>query len=245
MVSKPILGHPVSDPDGSTLRDVAEILRLDHLLDASDPLNPRFTRRRVKAGDYLYRFGEAIDALYVVRLGFLKTVLHNSQGDERIFAFPMQGDLLGFASLCHDHYVNDTIALTDCDLVRIPIKELLLTGYASAQLDRLVCLAASRVVSVERGCVGLAITVRSEARVARFLAMLAKRYTDLGYSSRNFILPMTRRDLGSYLGLTLETVSRSLSALAGAGIISVDRREIRILQPDMLKLPTEFPFSIN
>lgn len=178
--------------------------------------------------------GQAFSVLYIVRCGFFKTVLRNTYGDERILSFPMRGDLLGFDGVCHNRYISDTVALTDGSLVTVRFKELLAPGHANGELEQMIYQAASREIALERCGTGLSITARSEARVARFLAMQVRRYTDMGYSSSNFLLPMTRRDLGSYLGLTLETVSRSLSALASAGAIAVDRRDIRILKPELL-----------
>ncbi|TAM88736.1 MAG: cyclic nucleotide-binding domain-containing protein [Candidimonas sp.] len=231
------------EPSSSSLQEIYSLLRTSPPPGApqAGAAEPRFQHRRFKSGELIYRMGQTFSVLYIVRLGFLKTILRNIQGAERILSFPMQGDLLGFDGIYHNRYTNDTIALTDGDLIAIPFKELLATGHCTDELGQMIYLAASREIMLERCGMGLSITVQSEARVARFLAMQAKRYTDMGYSSRNFLLPMTRRDLGSYLGLTLETISRSLSALANAGVIAVNRRDIRILQPEMLTLPADFP----
>jgi CRP/FNR family transcriptional regulator len=229
-------GHEYGGRFSSSFQDVRDLLRLDRTprpLKTSEP-ELRFQHRRLKAGEFVYRMGQTFSVLYIVRLGFLKTVLRNTQSDERILSFPMRGDLLGFDGICHNKYTSDTIALTDGDLITVRFKELLMPGHANRELEQMVYLAASREIALERCGMGLAITTNSEARVARFLAMQARRYTDMGYSSSNFLLPMTRRDLGSYLGLTLETVSRSLSALASSGSIAVNRRDIRILKPELL-----------
>jgi len=243
-MSAAFLKHESSERDlhrhdgrfSSSLQDIHGLLRLDR---TSKPwetcgFEPRFQHRRFKAGEFIYRMGQAFSVLYIVRFGFLKTVLRNPQGDERILSFPMRGDLLGFDGICHNRYTSDTAALTDSELITVRFKELLTPGHANGELEQMIYRAASREIALERCGTGLSITVKSEARVARFLAMQARRYTDMGYSSSNFLLPMTRRDLGSYLGLTLETVSRSLSALAGAGAIVVNRRDIRILKPELL-----------
>lgn len=229
-------GHECTGRFSSSLQDIHDLLRLGRTPKSSKTGEPelRFQHRRFKAGELVYSMGQTFSVLYIVRFGFLKTVLRNPYGDERILSFPMQGDLLGFDGICHNRYTNDTIALTDSDLITVRFKELLTPGHANSDLEQMIYLAASREIALERCGTGLSITVKSEARVARFLAMQAKRYTDMGYSSSNFLLPMTRRDLGSYLGLTLETVSRSLSALANAGAIVVDRRNIRILKPELL-----------
>jgi len=228
--------HEYDGRFSSSLQDIRYLLRLGRTpepLKTSEP-ELRFQHRRFKAGEFVYRMGQAFSVLYIVRLGFLKTVLRNPHGDERILSFPMRGDLLGFDGICHNRYTNDTIALSDSELITVHFKELLTPGHVNSGLEQMIYLAASREIALERCGTGLSITVKSEARVARFLAMQARRYADMGYSSSNFLLPMTRRDLGSYLGLTLETISRSLSALANLGAIVVNRRDIRILKPKLL-----------
>lgn len=230
-------------PSSSSLQGVCNLLRLNFALKPRAKGEPEvlFQHRRFKAGEHIYRMGQPFTVLYIVQYGFLKTVLRNTEGDERVLSFPMQGDLLGFDGIYRNRYTSDTEALTDCDLITLPFKQLLTPGHANGELEQMIYLAASREIALERCGMGLSITVKSEARVARFLAMQSKRYTNLGYSSKNFLLPMTRRDMGSYLGLTLETISRSLSALAAAGIISVNRRDIHILRPELLILPPNFP----
>ena len=229
-------------PSSSSLQDVCNLLQLNRTLtlQTEGRSELRFQHRRLKTGEFIYRMGQTFGVLYIVRFGFLKTVLHNTQGDERILSFPMKSDLIGFDGIYRDRYTSDTVALTDCDLIAIPFKELLTPGHNNGDLEQMIYMATSREIALERGGMGLSITVKSEARVARFLAMQSRRYTNLGYSSRNFLLPMTRRDLGSYLGLTLETISRSLSALATAGIIAINRRDIEILKPELLILPPDF-----
>lgn len=236
-----------SSPSFSSLQDILDLLRLKlepkHQTKEASALP--FQHCRFKAGQFVFRMSQPFTNLYIVRYGFLKTVLRNAEGDERVLSFPMKSDLLGFDGIYRNQYTSDTVALTDCDLISLPFKQLLATGYISGELEQVIYLAASREIALERGGMGLSITVRSDARVARFLAMQSRRYTSLGYSSKNFLLPMTRRDMGSFLGLTLETVSRSLSALAAAGIISVNRRDIHILRPEQLILPANFSLSLE
>lgn len=230
-------------PSSSSLQDVCDLMRLDFTLkpQAKGALELPLRHRQFKAGELVYRMGQTFTVLYVVQYGFLKTVLRNAEGDERVLSFPMKSDLLGFDGIYRNRYTSDTVALTDCDLITLPFKQLLTPGHTNGELEQMIYMATSREIALERGGMGLSITVKSEARVARFLAMQSRRYTNLGYSSKNFLLPMTRRDMGSFLGLTLETVSRSLSALATAGIISVNRRDIHILRPELLILPHNFP----
>lgn len=228
-----------TSPSFSSLQEILDLLRLklEPKQSTKEASTLPFQHCRFKAGEFVFHMGQTFTNLYIVRYGFLKTVLRNAEGDERVLSFPMKSDLLGFDGIYRNRYTSDTVTLTDCDLISLPFKRLLAMGHISGEMEQMIYLAVSREIALERGGMGLSITVRSEARVARFLAMQARRYTNLGYSSKNFLLPMTRRDMGSFLGLTLETVSRSLSALAAAGIISVNRRDIHILRPELLILP--------
>lgn len=195
---------------------------------------PLFPCARVKRGQSVFRMGQAFQALYVVRLGQVKTVLHGDGGDERVLGFSMKGDLLGFDGIYSSSYPTEAIALTDTELVVLPYRELLELGQRDIRFDKLMYLAASREMNRERAIESLQNTLKAEARVAWFIEYQAGRFAAQGYSSRQFLLPMTRRDIGNYLNISLETVSRSLSVLAAARIIHVDRREIHILRPEAL-----------
>jgi CRP/FNR family transcriptional regulator len=194
----------------------------------------QFRCQRVLAGRALYRMGHDFENVYIVRLGQLKTVLHGVNGDEHILSFPMKGDFLGFDGIYMGRYASDAIALTDAEVLVLPYRQVLALGCRHQEFERIIYAAASREMNRERLLESLHTCLKAEARVAWFIEMQAQRYASLGYSSKNFVLPMTRRDVGNYLRISLETVSRSLSVLAQTGIISVQRREIRILAPDRL-----------
>lgn len=221
----------------SSIQDIAELLRLDNpQKQEMNGQGPQFHHRRVKAGELIYRLGQPFESLYVVRFGFLKIMLRNSEGDERVLSFPMKGNLLGLDGLFCNRYGTEAIALTDCELIVIPFKLLLAVGRSCHELEKMIYVAISREIMEEHAGISLSGPLKSEARVAGFLEKLAKQHAALGYSSQEMSLPMTRRDIGCYLGLTLETVSRTLSALAEAGVISVRRKDIKILKPELLHL---------
>ena len=225
----------------SSVQDIGELLQFnDSQIKQMNEPYPQFHHRRIRAGELIYRIGQPFRSLYVVRFGFLKIVLRNADGDEQVISFPMKGSLLGFEGMHGNRYSTEAIALTDCDLIVIPFNQLLAAGQPCRELEQMIYVAISREFLDEHARISLSSTVKAEARVARFLQELAARYAALGYSSREISLPMTRRDIGCYLGLTLETVSRSLSAMASMGIISVHRRNIQILKPKLLHL---FQFS--
>jgi CRP/FNR family transcriptional regulator, anaerobic regulatory protein len=218
----------------STLANVCHLLQLDIKVH-DETLEALFQHRRLKPGEQAYSTGQAFETLYVVNAGFLKTVILDSDGNERVVSFPMKGDLLGSDGICDDRHVSEVVALSDCDLIVIPFKQLLSLGHACQELEHIMYRAVSRHMVQESINLATLGSLRAEARVARFLAMEADRYAALKYSSQSFRLRMTRREIGSYLGLTLETVSRSLSALDAARIICVNQRDIEILKPDTLR----------
>lgn len=230
--------HPTlkleSDERWSTFQEVLDLLRFDghvHQLNNST----LFRRRRLKAGQSALLMGQPFDGLYVVRLGALKTSMTHMDGAEHVVAFPMKGDLLGFDGICKNKYLSEVVALTDCDLIRIPSTELFSPGRACNDIERMAYWAISREIVQEQTTYSLTHAAKSEARVARFLRTQSERFAAMGYSPNRFTLPMTRRDIGNHLNVTLETISRAFSALDNLGIISVERREIKILSLDALR----------
>ena len=227
----------------SSIKDIGELLQFNWSEKQETNLQtPLFHHRRAKAGEQIFRLGQAFVSLYIVRFGFLKVVLRNAEGDERVLSFPMKGNVLGFEGICSHQYGTEATALTDCELIVIPFKQLLTRDNLYRELEQMIYVAISREVMEGHAGISLSSPIKSESRVAHFLEELAKRYAAIGYSSKEISLPMTRRDIGCYLGLTLETVSRSLSALAATDIIEVHRQNIRILKPELLHVfhPSSF-----
>lgn len=225
---KVLQGEPCSE-----FSEVMKLLQFDgpvrHLNDAS-----LFRRWRLKAGQSALGMGQTFDGLYVVRLGALRTSITDVDGAEHVIAFPMKGDLLGSDGICHGKYMSHVCALTDCDLIRIPADELFAQERMCNDLERLVYSAISRQIIQEQSAYALTNLPKTDVRVAHFLGIQADRFAAMGYSASQFILPMRRCDIGSYLNVTLESVSRAFSALCRLGIIAVNRREVRILSRSAL-----------
>jgi CRP/FNR family transcriptional regulator, anaerobic regulatory protein len=231
---------PAKDSGWCNLKDVCQLLAIPSGNIDSDL---QFQRRRIKTGQWAFGAGEKFDAVYIVYSGFLKNVLVDEAGNEQILGFPMKGDVLGVDGLHADCYASQAIALTDCELVVIPFRELSHLGHEYAMLENWLYRAISRELVREHAVIGLLGTLGAEARVARFLMSLSTRFAALGYSSTEFNLRMTRQEIGSYLGLTLETVSRSLSALHDAGLISVHQRAVVVMDPEALRTLQRLPAS--
>lgn len=233
---QPNARHPAlkveSDERWSTLEELYGLLHYEgHLQD--DHEGELFRRRRLKAGQSALMMGQPFDGLYVVRLGTLRSSITNADGGVHVLSFPMKGNLLGFDGIYKYSYMSDVVALTDCDLIRIPASDLFTSGNSN-YLEHLAYWASSREITQEQLAYSLTRSVKSEARVARFLQTMSQRFADMGYSPKRFILPMTRRDIGHHLSVTVETVSRAFSALVQEGIITVDFREINILSHEAL-----------
>lgn len=234
---QPTVGHHAMklgvDERWSTLQELQVLLRYDGHLQAGSE-SELFQRRRLKAGQSALLMGQPFDGLYVVRLGTLKTMITNVDGGIHVLGFPMKGNLLGFDGIYQNTYMSEVVALTDCDLIRIAASELFAPGRSGNHLEHMAYWASSREIIQEQEGYSLTRSVKSEARVARFLHTMSQRFEDMGWSPNRFILPMTRRDIGHHLSVTVETVSRAFSALVQQGIIEVEFREIRILARDAL-----------
>jgi CRP/FNR family transcriptional regulator len=223
-----------SDERWSDFNEVVNLLKFDGLIHQMNP-DTQFRRRRLKAGQSALLMGQPFDGLYVVRLGALKTSMTHVDGAEHVLAFPMKGDLIGFDGICKNKYLSEVVALTECDLIKIPSADLFSPGRGCNDLERMAYWAISREIVQEQTTYALTHSAKSEARVARFLRVQSERFAAMGYSPSRFTLPMTRRDIGNHLNVTLETVSRAFSALDSLGIISAERREIKILSLDALR----------
>ena len=188
----------------------------------------RFPVRQLKVGETLVRAGDRFDAIYVVRSGFLKTVTLDLAGEEQVLAFPMGGDVIGLDGLDADRYASDVVALDASQVAVVPFARIARLGHELPFLERLVYAAFSRELIRKRNMIWLLGTLHAEARLATFLLDLSGRFGRLGYSRSSFALRMSREEIGSYLGIKLETVSRAFSTFAAAGLMVVDRKEVTL-----------------
>lgn len=224
----------------SNLRQVCELLSIAAPATADDE-DHLFQHVRFKSGQRIHRIGQNFDTLYIVNSGFLKTIHIDEYGNEQVLSFPMKGDLLGIDGIHKQHYASEAVALSDCDMILIPYKTFTALGRTHAELEHAMFSVMSREIVREQAMISMLSALSAEAKVARFLTNLGERFSTMGYSGRSFNLRMTRQEIGSYLGLTLETVSRTLSALNELGMISVDQREINLIDPSALKTLRRLP----
>src|SRR5690606_27513414 len=192
-------------------------------------------RRKVPRDTHLYRMNDPFTNLYAVRLGHFKTCQVSTDGEQQITGFQMTGELLGMDAISTDRHHCDAIALEDSEVCEIPFQRLEELFGTMPTLLRHFHRMMSQEITREQSVMLLLGNMRAEQRFAAFLVNLASRYTTRGYSSTSFQLRMSREDIGNYLGLTIESISRLLSKFKKLGLLKVSNREIEILEPERLK----------
>lgn len=169
-----------------------------------------------------------------MRSGSLKTYVEDRAGNTQVVGFHLPGEILGIGGLGRDHYIGTAEALessTVCEIVYTKLQPLLSQMPAlHKQLARFI----ERRAELDQGHLVMMGKLHAEERLALFLRGLADRYTRLSRDPRNLFLPMSRRDVASYLGLAMETVSRLFGRMEAEGVLAVDRKNIQILRPDLL-----------
>ncbi|WP_083918861.1 helix-turn-helix domain-containing protein [Rudaea cellulosilytica] len=186
-------------------------------------------QRKLTAGQYLYRAGQPFNALYLVNVGFLKTCLVAEDGREQVTGFRMRGDLVGIESIGAATHECDVVALETSGVWELPYPAILRACAQMPELQERLTWALAAEIRSDRSWKLALNSLSAEQRVAAFLLDLASRHEALGFSPRHFVLRMGRADIGSFLALKHETVTRALTRLAGQGCIDVQWREIRIL----------------
>ncbi|GAB2823505.1 fumarate/nitrate reduction transcriptional regulator Fnr [Comamonas piscis] len=193
------------------------------------------TRRKIKRGSALFRNGETFTSLYAIRTGFFKTSIATEDGRDQVTGFQMAGEIIGLDGIVNDRHSCDAIALEDAEVCVMPYSSLEELSREVTALQHHVHKVMSREIVREHGVMLLLGSMRAEERLAAFLLNLVQRLHARGFSQHELILRMTREEIGSYLGLKLETVSRTFSKFAEENIIEVKQRHVRILDTDKLQ----------
>ena len=185
--------------------------------------------RRLKLGQALYRSGELFDAVYLVRAGFVKSVVLLEDGREQVIGLTMPGEMLGMDGLASGHHASDAVALGEGDVCVVPYHRLEKLGHEARSMQRKLHRMFSHEIVREQRMMVLLGSMGAEERVAAFLLNLSERFSALGYSPSEFHLRMTRDEIGSLLGMKLETVSRIFSKFQRNVLIKVERQHIHIV----------------
>jgi len=211
-----------------------EINRLDELVGA---------RRKVKRNQHLYRSGEDFEAIYAIRTGSFKTRVLLEDGREQVTGFQMTGEILGLDGISTELHSCNAVALEDSEVCVIAYDKLEELSRQIEGLQHQFHKVMSKEIVRDHGVMMLLGSMRAEERLAAFLLNLSQRFTARGFSPAEFHLRMTRDEIGSYLGLKLETVSRAFSKFQESGLIAVQQKHIRIADLDGLRRLVHHPVN--
>jgi CRP/FNR family transcriptional regulator len=190
---------------------------------------------RVAKGEILYRSGGRFSGLYAIRLGSFKTVLLADDGYEQVAGYHMPGEILGTDGIGVGLHDSEAIALEDSEVCAISFDRLQKLAREQEAVQQNLHRALSREIVRERKIMMMLGTMSAEQRLAAFLIDLSERYRARGYSPSEFVLRMTREEIGSYLGLKLETVSRLFSRFQREALLQVQGRVVKLLDSITLK----------
>lgn len=204
----------------------ADMGRIDNLIGVS---------RKLKRGQHLYRAGDPFVSIFAVKTGFFKTDVLTEDGRDQVTGFQMAGEILGMDGISTETHSCNAVALEDSEICPIPFTELEMLSSKIHSLQHHLHKVMSREIVRDHGVMMLLGSMRAEERLAAFLLNLSQRFTARGYSPAEFHLRMTREEIGSYLGMKLETVSRAFSRFQDEGLIFVQQKHIRILDIGRLK----------
>jgi CRP/FNR family transcriptional regulator len=188
-----------------------------------------YARRRIKRGEALFNAGAPFNAVYAIRSGFFKTSVVDREGREQVTGFFMGGELVGLDGLGSGTYNGTAVALEDSEICVLPYALMEKLSHEVPALQRHLHSVLAREIVRDHGVMLLLGSMRAEERLATFLLNLSRRFVRRGYSASDFHLRMTREELGSYLGLKLETVSRLFSQFQADALIDVQQKHVRIL----------------
>jgi CRP/FNR family transcriptional regulator, anaerobic regulatory protein len=210
-----------------------------------DAIREHVPVRRCKhtAGQNVYHAGQPFQALYLVHAGSYKLCELADDGREQVTGFRMRGEMVGTESIGLKTYSSDVIALEDSEAWELPYPAIMRACLHVPELQEHLTSTLAAEIRSGRSWMLMHGTLAAESRVAAFLLDVAARYERLGFSAKHFILRMSRIDMASFLALKHETVSRALSRLHDFHYISVQRREVRVLNVDGLRAVAGFSAS--
>jgi CRP/FNR family transcriptional regulator, anaerobic regulatory protein len=191
-------------------------------------------KRRVRLGEFLYRSGTPFHSLYVVRAGMFKSIVLDSDGREQVTGFQMIGEVLGLDGIEKEICQSNAVALEDSEVWEIPFSRLEALCRQDPGMQRMFHRLMSREIQRDYLMMLLLGSMNAEERLAAFLVNLSQRLTARGYSATRFVLRMSRREIGSFLGLTLETVSRVFSRFQREGLIRAELKAVELLDAKRL-----------
>ena len=192
------------------------------------------SRRPLQRGDSLFRAGDPLASLFVAREGAFKTTAIDEHGESQVIGFHLPGELMGLDALGPGRHACDAEALTQASVCEVPLNQLESVAAQVPGLQHQLLRIIGQSIGRDQSHLEMMGRRHAAERMAMFLHGLSERYRALGRSSHMFMLPMSREDIASYLGLVIETVSRTLSKFQDDGLITVRGRQLEILKPHEL-----------
>jgi CRP/FNR family transcriptional regulator, anaerobic regulatory protein len=193
------------------------------------------TKRPIQEDEYIYRQGDAGQSLYAVKSGSFRSFIVDVSGNEQTLGFYLPGELMGLDALQHGRFTCTVTALETSMVCELPLLQINALCTAIPNLHNQMLRIVGKEIASDHDKILLLGHRSAKERVATFLLMISKRYANLGFSSTDFNLSMRRQDIASFLGLTIETVSRQFAELIKAGIITAKQRNIHINDMPALK----------
>jgi CRP/FNR family transcriptional regulator len=208
-------------------------------------LAQKFLHIRIKAGRRVYLSNDKCEMIYLVYSGFLKNTWADTNGNEKVIDFPMKGEMVGLDGIAHGKFANSLKALTDSELIGIPL-DFCRRQNVEGEIFRnhIISVMSQQLVNEQKSSFMIS-ALPVDAKVAKFLLSLSFKFKSLGYSEKSFLLRMSREEIGSYLGVSLETVSRTISGLCKIGVLKKDNRSIEIINFDALKKLKRLPLGVT
>jgi len=206
---------------------IDDIDRVDEIIQRGRPL---------QKGDNLYRAGDKFQSVYAVRSGTLKAVTITNDGQEQVTGFYLPGEIIGMDGLAHNNHTNTASALETASVCEIPFSRLEELSLKIPTMQRHFFQLMSKEITSDQKLITMLSKNSADERVAALLLSISSRNHRRQLSATDFRLPMSRSDIGNYLGLTIETVSRVFGRLQKSGVLIVDKKDICIADMESLKL---------
>ena len=198
-------------------------------MDALDEIVKR--GRPLKKGEFLFRQGDAFNSVFAVRSGALKTFSLSDSGDEQITGFHLPSELVGLSGMDSDAYPVSAMALETTSVCEIPFERLDELSVQLPQLRRQLMRIMSREIRDDQQMMLLLSKKTADERIATFLVNLSARFRARGFSANQFRLAMSRNEIGNYLGLAVETVSRVFTRFQQNKLLEAEGKEVHLLDP--------------
>ena len=203
-----------------------DIQQLDEIIQRSKPL---------QKNQHLYREGDHFQSVFAVRSGTLKAYKTTDDGREQVTGFYFPGEILGMDGISNNAHASSAKALETAAVCEIPFGSLERLSALMPNLQRHFFQLMSREITEDQQLITLLSKNSADERVAALMLSISGRNARRKLSATQFRLPMSRVDIGNYLGLTVETVSRVFSRMQKMAVLRVDNKEIEILDPDGLR----------